>query len=375
MIHTRDQVCDISYSALTLGRELASKIGGQLHNMPPDEDLELTHDAHQVQFSSIKITLPSNGRLVCCEKGSLAYYSVQLTSKPKFDVEVRVVTNNELVSVHPTLLVFTKESYCTPQKVSVQTVLSMNSTTTNADVLIKHVAHSKDLRYTSPKCAITPSLILVSTIDTDAPHLFSFGEGSSGQLGTNMATNIQYEPVHVDFRNAQNLPAKRNGWSAISSSSPRSDWDRPWRDNVVSSGSNIYGKPVVNFREEKKKKLASIRRVVLKEKLNTHLNLLNVNNYMNPMEQLKSRREQSSTIHTEKYQQFVKSENNIYENPKQIFDAVKTKTVFDEDSHNSVKAALFSSGGNNAVEAVASKRAAKRKKKKKNLFRLQKFMP
>ena len=58
----------------------------------------------------------------------------------------------------------------------------MNSTTTNADVLIKHVAHSKDLRYTSPKCAITPSLILVSTIDVDAPHLFSFGEGQAASL-------------------------------------------------------------------------------------------------------------------------------------------------------------------------------------------------
>ena len=57
LTRTRDEVCDISYTASTLGRELATKIGGQLHNMPPDEDLELTHDAHQ--------TLPSNGRLVC----------------------------------------------------------------------------------------------------------------------------------------------------------------------------------------------------------------------------------------------------------------------------------------------------------------------
>ena len=44
MIHTRDQVCDISYSALTLGRELASKIGGQLHNMLPDDETAKTMD-------------------------------------------------------------------------------------------------------------------------------------------------------------------------------------------------------------------------------------------------------------------------------------------------------------------------------------------
>ena len=90
------EVCDNSYTASTLGRELATKIHivyidavGSCTTCHPTRTWNLHIMSHQAQFSSIKITLPSvNGRLVCCEKRKPCF-SVHLDIEAKV-YEVRI---------------------------------------------------------------------------------------------------------------------------------------------------------------------------------------------------------------------------------------------------------------------------------------------
>ena len=61
------------------------------------------------KFASIRIL--SSKRLVCAERGSVAYYSLFLTSKPKFDVKIEVIIDKSLVTIHPPVVVFTPNNY------------------------------------------------------------------------------------------------------------------------------------------------------------------------------------------------------------------------------------------------------------------------
>ena len=192
------------------------------NNNTYNEEIQRQHG----QFSSIRILLPSNKRLVAAEKGSVAYYSMLLTSKPRHNVEIEVIHDDGLVTIHPSKIIFTPENFDVIQKVSIQTVISMNSTTTNADVVLKHIAYSKDYRYKSPKCIITPSMLLVAVVDCDAPHLFSFGNGANGELGIGEVVNVQHEPTHVDFKYAVNLPSKVKQRYRKGDQSPRKEWVR-----------------------------------------------------------------------------------------------------------------------------------------------------
>ena len=64
------------------------------NNNTYNEEIQRQHG----QFSSIRILLPSNKRLVAAEKGSVAYYSMLLTSKPRHNVEIEVIHDDGLVT-------------------------------------------------------------------------------------------------------------------------------------------------------------------------------------------------------------------------------------------------------------------------------------
>ena len=147
---------------------------------------------------------------------------------------------------------------------------------------------------------------------------------------------------------------------------------RPWRENISTHTNNMYGQLIAHpkkyntRRGNKYKSTSNIKRDVLKEKLISHVNMINVDDYLSPTQRVKSRRRRSSTVHIENYRRLIKTpaiDVEEYKQRKALLDSKDYgEEIDEEDSQHSVKMALFPQKIKN-IDKVALERAARKKKK------------
>ena len=182
-----------------------------------DATVKEHHDTKH-NFASLKLTVPEGRSLVICERGMLTYYSAELTSMPHAPVIIDVDYDNTCAVCHPNRLYFTPENWNIKQKVSVKS-MAIPGTDNAEEVIINHRGASNDDQYNSPNLVTTPTYLLVTILDSDAPYLWGFGTVPLDEQHTAGCV-----PHHIDLKSLEHKPKG-------DSTNHREAWVRPWRDN------------------------------------------------------------------------------------------------------------------------------------------------